>query len=89
MDQQPDIAQRSLQYTRDQFDEVLHQTESFVRENPTRAVGYALAAGFVLNRLPLTRILSGLVRLLFLAFKPAVLAYGVTKLYQAAQNDDL
>jgi hypothetical protein len=42
-----------------------------------------------LNRLPLGRILSGLVRLLFIAFKPAVLAYGATKLYQAAQTDEL
>ena len=89
MDHQSDIAQRSLQYTRDQFDELLHQTESYVRENPTRAVGFALAAGFILNRLPLGRIMSGILRLLFVAFKPSVLAYGVTKLYQAAQNDEL
>lgn len=88
MEQQSDIAQRSLQYTRDQFGEVLQQTEDFVRENPTRAVGYALLAGFILNRLPLMRIFSGIVRLLLLAFKPAVLAYGVTKLYQASQNEE-
>jgi hypothetical protein len=89
MDQQPDIAQRSLNYTRDQFGEVLQQTEEYVRENPTRAMGFALLAGFVLNRLPLGRILSGIVRLLFLAFKPAILAYGATKLYQASQNEQL
>jgi hypothetical protein len=28
------------------------------------------------------------VRLVFIAFKPAILAYGATKLYQAAQGDE-
>ena len=89
MDHEPDIAQRTLNYTKDHFDDVLQQTEEYVRENPARAVGFALVAGFILNRLPLGRILSGLIRLLFIAFKPAVLAYGATKLYQAAQTDEL
>ncbi len=89
MDHEPDIAQRTLHYTKDHFDDVLQQTEEYVRENPTRAVGLALLIGFILNRLPLGRILSGLIRLLFMAFKPAVLAYGATKLYQAAQADEL
>ena len=89
MDHEPDIAQRSLQYTKDHFGDVLQQGEEYVRENPARAVGLALLAGFILNRLPLGRILSGLVRLLFVAFKPAVLAYGATKLYQAAQSEEL
>lgn len=89
MNEQADIAQRSLRYTRDQFGDVLQQTEEFVRENPTRAVGYALLAGFILNRLPIFGIFRGLLRLLFIALKPAILAYGVTKIYQAAQNDEL
>lgn len=85
----PDIAERGLRYTKDQFGEVLQQTEEYVRENPTRAVGFALLAGFVLNRLPLGRILGGLVRLVILAVKPAIIAYGATKLYQAAQSEEL
>lgn len=89
MNEEADIAQRSLRYTRDQFGDVLQQTEDFVRENPTRAVGYALLAGFILNRLPIFGIFRGLLRLLFIALKPAILAYGVTKLYQAAQNEEL
>lgn len=89
MNEQADIAQRSLRYTRDQFGDVLQQTEEFVRENPARAVGYALVAGFILNRLPIFGIFRSLLRLLFIALKPAVLAYGVTKLYQAAQNEEL
>ncbi len=89
MNEQADIAQRSLRYTRDQFGDALQQTEEFVRENPTRAVGYALLAGFILNRLPIFGIFRGLLRLLFVALKPAILAYGVTKIYRAAQNDEL
>jgi len=83
-----DVAERSLRYTKDQFEQVLEQTEEYVRENPTRSIAYAVLAGFILNRLPIGRILSGLVRLLLIAFKPAILAYGATKLYQAAQNDE-
>ena len=77
-----------MRYTKDQFEQLLQQTEEYVRENPTRSVAYALIAGFVLNRLPIGRILSALVRLAFIAFKPAILAYGATKLYQAAQGHD-
>jgi hypothetical protein len=83
-----DIAERGLRYTKDQFEQLLEQTEEYVRENPGRSLAYALAAGFVLNRLPIGRILSGFTRLAFIAFKPAILAYGATKLYQAAQGDE-
>jgi hypothetical protein len=83
-----DVAERGLRYTKDQLEQLLEQTEEYVRENPTRSIAYALVAGFILNRLPIGRILGGLTRLVFIAFKPAILAYGATKLYQAAQGDD-
>jgi hypothetical protein len=83
-----DVAERGLRYTKDQLEQLLEQTEQYVRENPTRSIAYALVAGFILNRLPIGRILGGLTRLVFIAFKPAILAYGATKLYQAAQGDD-
>lgn len=82
-----DVAERGLRYTKDQFEQVIEQTEEYVRENPVRSIAYALVAGFILNRLPIGRILGGVVRLVMLAFKPAILAYGATKLYQAAQGD--
>lgn len=84
-----DIAERGLRYTKDQFGEILQQTEEYVRENPTRSIAYALVAGFILNRLPLGRLLGGFIRLLLIAFKPAIIAYGATKLYQAAQTEEL
>jgi hypothetical protein len=83
-----DIAERGLRYTKDQFEQILEQTEEYVRENPARSLAYALVAGFILNRLPIGRILGGFVRLMMIAFKPAILAYGATKLYQAAQSDE-
>ena len=69
-------------------EQILEQTEDYVRENPTRSIAYAVLAGFILNRLPVGRILGGFVRLLMIAFKPAILAYGATKLYQATQSDE-
>ena len=83
-----DVAERGLRYTKDQFEQLVEQTQDYVRENPARSVAYALVAGFILNRLPLGRILGGLMRLVMIAFKPAILAYGATKLYQAAQGDE-
>ena len=59
-----------------------------MRENPTRAVAYAVVAGLVLDRLPVCRILGGLTRLTLMAIKPAILIYGATKLYQVAQQDE-
>lgn len=92
MDEQPagteDIAERGLRYTREQFEQIMEQTEDYVRENPTRAIAYAAVAGLVLDRLPVCRILTGLARLSLIAIKPAVLIYGATKLYQAAQQEE-
>src|SRR5437867_2371488 len=82
-----DFALRGLNYTKEQFEEVLSQTEQYVRKNPGQAMLYAFVAGYVLNRLPVTGIFRGLVRLSFFALKPAVLIYGATKLYEVLQED--
>jgi hypothetical protein len=90
MDQQlagsEDIAERSLRYTKEQFGQLMEQTEDFVRSNPTRAIGYAVLAGLVIDRLPVMRIVGGLTRLTLFALKPALLIYGATKVYQASQD---
>jgi hypothetical protein len=92
MDQQladnEDIAERSIRYTREQFGQIMDQTESYVRGNPTRAIAYAVVAGLVLDRLPVGRILGGLTRLTLMAIKPAILIYGASKLYQVAQQEE-
>ncbi len=83
-----DFALRSLNYTKEQFEEVLGQTEQYVRENPGQALLYAFVAGYVLNRLPVVGLFRGLVRLSLFALKPAVLIYGATKLYTALQDEE-
>jgi hypothetical protein len=87
-DNSEDMAERGLRYTKEQFGQIMEQTEDFVRENPTRAMAYAVVAGLVLDRLPVFRIMGGLTRLSLMALKPAVLIYGATKLYQASQQEE-
>ena len=82
-----DLAERGLRYTREHFDGLVADTETYVRENPVQSIAYAVLAGFVLNRLGIGRILSGVVRLLLFALKPAMLVYGAAKLYEATQEE--
>jgi hypothetical protein len=82
-----DLAMRSLRYTKEQFEDVLDQTEKYVRQNPGQAIVYAFAIGYVLNRLPVGRLISGVLKLSVTALKPAILIYGATKLYQAANDE--
>ena len=83
-----DLADRTVRYTREQFDALLTQTEDYVRENPGQSLFYALVAGLILERLPVGRIFSGIFRLSLFAIKPAILIYGATKLYQVAQEEE-
>lgn len=81
-----DIAERGISYAKDQWGEIMGQTEDFVRANPTKALGYGVAAGFLLDRLPIFRILGALIRLMLMALKPAVLVFAATKIYHMVQN---
>ena len=83
-----DLAERGLRYTREHFDDLVAQTETYVRENPVQSIAYAVLAGLILNRLGIGRILSGVVRLLLFALKPAILIYGAAKLYEATQEEE-
>jgi hypothetical protein len=87
MDENTDIAQRGMQVAQDQFSEYLTQAEEYVREKPAQSVLIALLAGFILNRLPVGRLLGGVVRLALFALKPALLVYGATKVYEAVQQE--
>jgi len=82
-----DLALRGYRYTKGQVDEVLHQTEDYVRENPGQSMLYAFVAGYLLNWLPIGRILGTIFRLLLVALKPAALIYGASRAYQALQDD--
>jgi len=82
-----ELPERGVQWVKDQVDAVLSETEDYVREKPAQSLVWAFVAGYVLNRLPLGRVLSGLLRLLIVALRPAILIYGAAKLYQAAQEE--
>jgi hypothetical protein len=83
-----EFPERGLHWVKEQVETALNDTEEFVREKPTQSLLCAFMAGYILNRLPLGRILSGLLRLLVVALKPAILIYGAAKLYQAAQEEE-
>jgi hypothetical protein len=80
--------ERGVHWVKERIETALSETEDYVREKPAQSLLCAFAAGYVLNRLPLGRILSGLLRLLVVALRPAILIYGAAKLYQAAQEEE-
>jgi hypothetical protein len=82
-----DIVVRGFNQAKGHVDEVLHQVEKYVRENPGQAMLYAFVAGYVLNRLPVGGVLRGLVKLSLFGVKPAMLVYGATKIYEATQEE--
>ena len=87
--ERPEVfARNGFAWSRAQFEAVLGDTEDYVREKPAQSLLLAFVAGYILNRLPLGRILGGLFRLLVVALRPAILIYGATKLYQAAQEEE-
>ena len=88
MDENNDIALRSVRYAQDQFSGVVTQAEEFVREKPGQSLLIAVLAGFILNRLPIGRLFGGVARLLMFALKPALLLYGATKVYEVIQEEE-
>jgi hypothetical protein len=83
-----EFPERGMQWVKDRVETVVNETGEYVREKPTQSLFYALAVGYVLNRLPLGRVLAGILRLLFLALKPAFLIWGAAKLYRLAQEGE-
>jgi len=83
-----ELPERGVQWVKDRVEAVLNETEDYVREKPAQSLLCAFVAGYILNRLPLGRIFSGLFRLFIVALRPAILIYGAAKLYQAAQEEE-
>jgi hypothetical protein len=83
-----EFPERGVHWVKEQVEVALSETEDYIREKPTQSLLCAFVAGYVLNRLPLGRILGGLFRLLIVALRPAILIYGAAKLYQAAQQEE-
>ena len=81
-----EFPERGMQWVKDRFETAVNETGEYVREKPTQSLLYAFVAGYVLNRLPLGRVLAGVIRLLIVALRPAILLYGAARLYKAAQE---
>jgi hypothetical protein len=67
----------------------LRDGESYVREEPLKAVAYAAAAGYVLRILPVGAIVRSLIRVVLFAVKPAALVYGAAKAYEILARPDI
>jgi hypothetical protein len=83
-----EFPERGVHWVKEHVEAALSETEEYVREKPAQSLLWAFVAGYILNRLPLGRILSGFFRLLILALRPAILIYGAAKLYQVAQEEN-
>ncbi len=66
----------------------LRDGESYVREEPLKAVVYAAAAGYVLRILPVGAMVRSFIRVALFAVKPAALVYGAAKAYEVLTRAD-
>lgn len=65
----------------------LEKWEDCIRKNPAQAVLGAVAAGWLLHRLPVRSILVAKVKLIAALAPPAILAYGAAKLAESLQRE--
>ncbi|MEO6740886.1 MAG: hypothetical protein ABIP20_11575 [Chthoniobacteraceae bacterium] len=65
----------------------LKDVDAHTQLYPHQTLLYALGAGYALQALPTTRILSGVVRVVLELVKPVALIYGVSKLWHATQKN--
>ncbi len=56
--------------------------QKLIREDPAKAVGFALLGGVLLTIFPVGRVVSALVRLTFALARPLLLVLGAIKLYE-------
>jgi hypothetical protein len=71
--------ERSLVYVEDIAD--------YARTNPEQAMLSAVGVGYILRMLPTARLIRVVLRLVFALLKPALLIYGISKVYSASQQD--
>jgi hypothetical protein len=60
--------------------------EDCVRSSPTKAVMVAVAAGYLLHRLPVRSLLATQIRLLGALAPPALFAFGTVKIFEYVQR---
>ncbi len=88
---EPDIAQpdrfvqETLASARAQAERCLDDVTTYARNSPEKALLSAVAGGYLLRMLPVTRILGAFIRFALLLLKPAAFIYGAAKLWQKVQ----
>jgi hypothetical protein len=65
------------------------ECEKAIRKSPTTSVLGAVAAGYLLHRLPVRAILVTQVRVLSALAPPALFLFGAAKLYEFLQRQEL
>ncbi|MDI1312289.1 hypothetical protein [Prosthecobacter sp.] len=75
-----------LAQARTKTKQVIDQTLAYSHDHPEEALVYALATGYVLRTLPVTRLLGGIVRVALPLLKPAALFYGISKVVLKKRN---
>lgn len=65
------------------------ECQNRIRESPTTAVLGAVAAGYILHRMPVRAILVTQVRVLSALTPPALLLFGAAKLYEFLQRQEV
>lgn len=63
-----------------------HECEDRIREEPAKAMLAAVAAGYLLHRLPVRAILVTQVRILAALARPALVAFGAARVCEYLQN---
>lgn len=64
------------------------RTEEFVRQEPAKAVGFAVLGGILLTVLPVGRLLALFVRLALSLVRPLLLVLGAVKLFEELDQRD-
>jgi hypothetical protein len=78
------LLSKAQQGVRQQYQEC----EQRIRRSPTTSVLGALAAGYLLHRLPVRAILVTQVRLLAALAPPAIFLFGAAKVYEFLQHQE-
>lgn len=70
---------------RSAVEDTFRGAETYVRDEPIKAVLWAVAAGYLLRLLPVAAIINAVVRALVAMIKPVAFLYGAAKLWDMLQ----
>jgi hypothetical protein len=64
------------------LDPLIERAEVFTREKPGKALSAAFGLGILMALLPVSSIVTGLMRLVFLLLRPVLVILGLVRLYE-------